>query len=830
MTKRYPYNVLASVSLSVLALVAVPAQAQDVDESTIVVTARRVEERLQDVPISITVFNQQQITNRNIVSAGDLATYTPSLSTNGRWGPENTSFSIRGFVQEGPTSPSVGVYFGEVVALRANGGSTAGNGAGVGALFDLANVQVLKGPQGTLFGRNTTGGAVLLVPQKPTGKFEGYVEGSVGNYDMKRIQAVVNIPVMDTLRVRVGVDRQTRDGYLRNVSPVGPRDFADIDYTAVRFSAVADLTPNLENYTIVSYGYSNTNGNLPRMAAITNPAAYRVDNYRAQIAQMTGNYYNVSNGNPDPHQRIEQWQAINTTTWRASDTMTFKNIVSYGEYRQALSNNNNGDNGYDPTTNPASYNYAIAVINDNGKYNVSQSTFTEELQLQGRSSNDRLNYQLGAYLELSEPLNGYQSSRSPIFLNCTDVQKLQCIDLRGRLTSDGAGGNLEGRVGQMSLSRSKYSFRNLGLYAQGTYKLTDTISITGGIRYTSDITRGVGDPLRVFFPTTGPRYACAQPANIVNGPIPTDPTAASAAIQANPDLCKYTRRVSSSKPTWLIDVDFKPVDDVLIYAKYARGYRQGSVNVSSYGLETWGPEKVDTYEIGAKTSFDSFVKGTFNIAAFYNDFSNQQLQLGTIACTATDLVTNPVQCPFVASPAAGIANAGKSTIKGVEIDASIRPFAGFSVDVSYAHLDTKLKSATKPAIPLGFTNLTLPAVGGPLALAPKNKYSITGNYTLPLADNIGRMTFSATFSHQDSALGNTSSPVSLQTLPSQDQLNLNFNWAAVAGGPVDLGLFVTNLTKEKFHLFTTGGSNGFDALILNQPRMWGARLRYRFGN
>ncbi|MET0364296.1 MAG: TonB-dependent receptor plug domain-containing protein [Sphingobium sp.] len=246
-TKFQNLSILSSASLIAVAIAATPAMAQDDGGNDIIVTARRTEERLQDVPISITAFNQQQLTNRNVVSAGDIATYTPSLSSNGRWGSESTSYAIRGFVQEGPTSPSVGAYFAEVVAPRANGGTTAGNGAGVGQFFDLANVQVLKGPQGTLFGRNTTGGAVLLTPQKPTGSFEGYLEGSLGNYGMKRIQGVVNVPVLDTLRIRLGVDRQTRDGYLKNVSTIGPKDFGDVDYLALRFSAVADLTPNLEN-------------------------------------------------------------------------------------------------------------------------------------------------------------------------------------------------------------------------------------------------------------------------------------------------------------------------------------------------------------------------------------------------------------------------------------------------------------------------------------------------------------------------------------------------------------------------------------------------------
>src|SRR5581483_8948634 len=216
-------------------------------------------------PISITVLNQQQLEGRNIVNPQDLATYVPSLSANVNFGSQNSSFAIRGFVQDIGTAPSVGVYFGDVVAPRgASNGIPAGDGAGPGSFFDLQNVQVLKGPQGTLFGRNTTGGAVLLVPQKPTSELGGYVEGSFGDFSMKRGLAVVNLPVNDNLRVRLGVDHQSRDGFMINTSGVGPRDFSDLDYTAVRASVVVDVTPDVENYTIASYSNSNTHGDVQK--------------------------------------------------------------------------------------------------------------------------------------------------------------------------------------------------------------------------------------------------------------------------------------------------------------------------------------------------------------------------------------------------------------------------------------------------------------------------------------------------------------------------------------------------------------------------------------
>jgi iron complex outermembrane receptor protein len=153
-----------------------PSQGAELGDLTeIVVTARRIEERAQDVPISMTIFSQQQLTDHNIQTSGDLAAYTPSLSTGDFFGQQEvTTFSIRGFVQALGTTPSVAVYFADAVVPRGgNIGENAGSGVPPGSFFDLQNVEVLKGPQGTLFGRNTDGGAVLLVPKKPTSDFEG---------------------------------------------------------------------------------------------------------------------------------------------------------------------------------------------------------------------------------------------------------------------------------------------------------------------------------------------------------------------------------------------------------------------------------------------------------------------------------------------------------------------------------------------------------------------------------------------------------------------------------------------------------------------------------
>ena len=267
---------------------------QDLGE--IVVTARRVEERAQDVPISMTIFSQQALSDRNIVTATDLAAATPSVSVDNQFGNDLTSFSIRGFTQQLNTTRQwrcISLMRCCRAADRRRGGRF--ERAAAGSLFDLQNLEVLKGPQGTLFGRNTDGGAVLVVPKKPTADFEGYVEGAYGNYDMGSVQGVINIPIGDNVRVRLGVNHETRNGYENNISGIGPQDFDDLNYTAVRASVVVDITPELENYTIGTYNLSVNNGVLPQLFACNQaqPFAFACNPLLAQV-QAGGSYATVN--------------------------------------------------------------------------------------------------------------------------------------------------------------------------------------------------------------------------------------------------------------------------------------------------------------------------------------------------------------------------------------------------------------------------------------------------------------------------------------------------------------------------------------------------------
>lgn len=828
--------ITTSLGLAAPAFAQESAPSQSSGDNDIIVTARRVQERLQDVPISITVFNQQQLTERNIIGGQELARYTPSLTSNSNFGGDNATYAIRGFVQDIGTAPSVGVYFADVVAPR--GGNPAlpsGDGAGPGSFSDLQNVQVLKGPQGTLQGRNTTGGAVLLVPQKPTGRFEGYIEGSLGNYAMKRIQAVVNIPVNETLRIRLGVDRQTRDGYLHNKSSVGPSDFNDLDYIAARASIVADLAPNLENYTIISYSKSTTNGPLNRLIACNSapsPADVAASIIYgplacAQVARANAagdGFYDVRNSYANPSSRLETWQVINTSTWQATDALTVKNIASYAQLRQNLSAGLFGTEFFAaPVNGEPSRLFPFAAFSPNSQTSgvANQSTFTDELQFQGRSG-AKFTWQAGAYYERSDPL-ATNGSASPTSLYCTNVQALQCTDVLGmnlsNILSGALGFPVTARVGAVNTTFNRIYTQSVGTYAQGSYSLTERLTLTAGVRYTWDLQRSDTRELSYQFPVTpGGGAAIAR--------------CSRAAPDALPD-CERKQRQTSNAPTWLINLDFKPVEDVMLYAKYARGYRTGGIKADGpeqYAL--YRPEKVDSYEIGVKTSFSGAIRGSFNLAGFYNDFANQQLQVGFAANQAVGSGVAATTAPV---------NAGHSRIYGVEIEAGLRPVKGLSLNASYAYLNAKLTSVTP--VMLSATDPYVvngqPLAGDRLALTPESKLVVSGSYTFPLSEDIGEISVGATFSHTSSVVSSYASRSreaialfgrDIGIIDPVDLLNLNASWRSIARSPVDLSIFVTNLTKAKYYTYITGlySGTGFEMAQVGEPRVYGARLKYNF--
>jgi iron complex outermembrane recepter protein len=798
-----------------------PAAADTQSAEEIVVTARRVEERLQDVPISISVFNQQQLTDRNVTNAGDLATYTPSLSVDTEFGTANESFSLRGFTQSIGTAPTVGVYFADAVAPRGGIGgiqTVAGDGAGPGDFFDLQNVQVLKGPQGTLFGLNTTGGDILLLPKRPTDQFEGYVQAGFGNYNMEQTQAVVNIPINDKVQLRVGLDQEKRDGYMENVSNVGPANFDDINYTAGRVSLVVTPTDDIENYTIFKISNSDTNGPAEQFFACAPNVQFFGPLSCNQLAKQNGlGPYAVQNGFPNPEDHLGQWQLINTTTWLATDDLTIKNIASYAELTSDVRASIFGDDWIVPTTigfptahgvflvptGPiAGQHVFFSVVNaPPGGDSSAESTFSDELQAHGIALNNKLEWQTGLYAEGSHP-TGSQGTQGPSNLACADVNNLAtCSDPLGNLVTQ-----LTGKpktIGSWQSSPGEVTYRDYAAYGQGSYTILDNLKFTAGLRVTDDSETAQTQRSAFSLPLGAPPvFRCIV--------VDTAPS------------CLLPLHESSRAPTWLLDLEYTPIEDLLTYVKYSRGYRAGGVSPAGIpGFTSFQPEQVDAYEVGAKFAFHGPLSGFIDAAAFYNEFANQQLLAGFQASGKNG----------AASPATAIVNAGASRIYGFEVESLLKPYQGVTLNASYTYLNSKLDAignlTPAPGSPYDIVTSTA-VIGNPLPLTPRNKFSATASYQLPVDASLGNISIGATYSYTSKQL--TSSLGPFDNIPGYDVVNLNLDWESVAGQPIDVELFVTNLTNNLYATYVNDLSStlGFATRAMGEPQMFGGRLRVHF--
>lgn len=797
------------------------AHAQETKErralEEVIVTAQRRSEDQQDVAISITVLTQDDIANANMTNTSDLAALTPSLSADERFGPDRASFSIRGFTKVLRTTASVGVYFAEVISPRGQSISPTGDGGGPGTLFDLQNVQVLKGAQGTLFGRNTTGGAILLVPHEPSEEFEGTVQLSYGSFGLTQQEAVINVPVTDNFRLRFGFDSKDQDGYLDNITNVGADKLADVGYNAGRISATWDVTDTLENYTVVNYVDSETKGQTSTIFLcndISNgPTANPILLFTQQGCQSqlerqrsTGQdgFYDVVSTVPTPSSNIEDLRFINRATWQLSDNISIKNILSYMHLETQGSSDGFGTQFTETQAALLGMGLPGGIADPKREYIpavslrspdvplTSQETWVAELQIQGDLLDGRMQWQSGVYYENSLP-DGSSGNTSPILISC-DLSTLESPNPADFNCNDISGGALGG----VARSRLETEYTNKAVYAQSSLDISDAFTITAGARYTVDETEGDIEFTLYKFAGT---------------------------LQQQPILTRESESKKSKAPTGLLELQYRPHPNVMTYMKYVRGYRQGSVNMAAdAGVQTFDKEIVDTYEIGVKADWETFIPGRLNIAIFDNDFKDMQLQTGYISPNK--------------GPTTAIFNAGAAEIRGVEADAAFEIYDGLVLSLGYSKLDTELLEQGENCAKVqevagptaGFTCNSTTDVGSTLPFAPDEAYTVSLNYQLPLPPDWGRVSLGAThiYTGETRILPSTVAPYDV--IDSYRLLNANLGWESILNTPVDFSFFVTNLRDEEYVTNISGSleSFGFVSRSTGRPRMYGARISYRF--
>jgi iron complex outermembrane receptor protein len=285
----------------------------------------------------------------------------------------------------------------------------------------------------------------------------------------------------------------------------------------------------------------------------------------------------------------------------------------------------------------------------------------------------------------------------------------------------------------------------------------------------------------------------------------------------------------SNRPTWMIDLEYQPVQDELVYAKYSRGYRAGAVEAAIIPqFVQLAPERLDAYEVGSKTEFHAPIRGTFDVSAFYNDFRNQQLQENFYPIIGTGL-------PATAVPI----NAGKSRIWGMEVGINLNPIEGLLINADYSYLNAKiLEIPDFTNSGAGLYNIASQYLAGdPIPYTPRNKVVTGINYTLPLPDTIGKISFGATYAHSGrqavapaDRFSTDPTTQSFAFIGSTDLVDLSATWTSVMRTPIDLTVFGTNVTNFHYYTFAQQtGASGAEYANVGPPAMWGVRVRYSFG-
>jgi len=679
----------------------------------IVVTATKRETNLQKTPISINVVDTQMIKDRHVQSLFDLADGgVPSLRVTTFEARQSAlTIGIRGIVPLDANQPAreqgVGVYIDGVYLGRQHGLNAA--------LFDTERVEVLKGPQGTLFGRNTEGGALSIVTRAPTGEFGGRVEGGFGNLGAYSGAAHVDLPEYHNFSVKLDAVKQYQGPTTKNPMPgqtgwgyfdrVGGRaavrwqpiqgitnDFAyDVaeDKNSPFYSQLLAYNPydckpglqaNSPNCVLPGTNYTNltgtvrpvgpgvvTNGNtLMRTADIGVPQQPSVD--------KTHGFTNNLKWKVTPELEIRS-----ITAWRGVDVTQWDNAG--GAHRPpVLAIDRNPTTGLYPTTVPFSR-YSLA--------NLRQRQFSQELQAVGSISN--VDYVAGLFYFIEHVSDNAATPNSNIWNVDPNTGAVTGYTINPVVFT-----NPFGNIDRASSVRS----RSYAAYGQATWHATDTLHLTVGGRYTKD--KKHGDLLIA----ANQNYAANPALGVARGYQPLDRT-----------WDRFDPMV-----TLAYDVN----NDVHVFAKYATGYRAGGASSRTINYQPFNPESVKSYEVGLKADFWDR-RARFNLTGYIMDRKDSQVDINTFLYNSGNTYNNleTINLP------------GNAKIRGIEAELTVRPVEGLTLNANYAYTYTRL-----PLTPITYTarNATTGEVTDQttvmqqfyVVFTPRNATSGAIDYVLPI--------------------------------------------------------------------------------------------------
>lgn len=630
MTQSLKFTLLLSMTFASLSIQAQPvANGAQRQIEEIIVSATKRDESLQDVPVAVSVVSGDMVKDVQMDNGTDIARFSPNVNVSYFGLPDQPKFSLRG-----AATTDFSLNTSSATGVLVDGVFLAASYFGGPLLFDIERIEALRGPQGTLFGKNTTGGAIQFITRKPSFGWGGYVDASVGDLGYSHVDGAVDVPLVeDRLAARLAFTYSKSDGFWKNENPTG-HDLGDIDNRAARLSfAYQDenwdgtlrvfssrSTPRAAGVIVEGTGPGNTNalGTNPRISPITGKSYNRHEGYwnrSGDIDVKTDGGYFTANVN------LDQYTLTSVTSYV---TGSFLNLVD-------------ADGSIDDLLHIDFY--------------AESDEIQQDLRLTSNFSGP-FNYIVGLY---------YFDEQSDI---PTTTRLFEAIP------RDFAPPSLAPTPNSVT-THYQQERESYAAYFNGSYNFTDALALDVGLRWTHD----QGD--LTDFTSTG-LYINALVPNVTVPFILDDP--------AN-DM-DYT----DSAVTGKIGLDYTLADNSLLYGHYSRGYRSsafdGTALFSANQLSTADPEYIDTIEFGYKTELaDNRVR--LNTAVFYSLYNDMQF-LNATAPNESEIVNNDAKMYGVEIEAAALVGehlmltTGLGYLQGEYVDAFINDStAGYTLtDIS----------------------------------------------------------------------------------------------------------------------------------------------------
>lgn len=778
------------------------------DGGEILVTARRRSENVQDVPVAISVIGGDTLAAKGVFNVNRLTQLQPSLqffSTN----PRNTFINIRGLgapfgLTNDGFEQGVGMYIDQVYYNRIASATLD--------FVDVERIETLRGPQGTLYGKNTTAGAINITSRAPSFELEGKAEVSLGNYGFKQAKGSVSGPISDTLAARISVSTTDRRGTIHNVAT--GQDVNSQDNIGVRGALLWKPSDDLKITFSGDYNLQNPVCCAQIYASVGTTQRPLNRQYAALIARFPG--YKVPSTNPFDRltdldaqlaARNEMGGASALLEWDVGGgTLTSVTAWRYWDWAPSNDRDFTGLPIYTKVNNP-----------------TKQDQYTQELRY--AYDGERVNYVVGAF-------GFHQKIRTSGIQQTGTAASAWLLAPSSALSNNSAVLNNVVAINDIRLDNT-----SVAVFGKLNWKLTDRFTVSPGVRLNYDKKDGYYDSVVTGTASNGTRQV-----------VSNDPTSAS----YNDPWTAAQRGVQASQffevpyDAWNLSYDlnlaYALTDDVNAYATYAKSFKTGGVNLNGVpslpnGLPALDvaiikPEKVDHFEVGLKTQFWDR-KATLNVAGFWTEIKDFQ------ASVISNVSGSNVLRGY-------LANAGKVRVRGLEADFSVRPSERLSAYASGAFTDHEfvkfVDAPCPPELAGGGTGTPIGAPGVPGANSPANcdvsgqwlpgvskwAFSWGGEYNLP-ATILGQSGF-VYAGYDGNYRSKFSSNASRSIYTDVDGYSVHNFRVGVRNGKVDVFGWVRNAFDANYFesLAVTPGNTGLISAQLGDPRTWGGTIKYTF--